>query len=181
MKFFDDLVDVGFKINGKLRKPQKWYIDIVNTFEERKAILNSNEQALENQYHIVTTKDVEWLIYISTFKDKYVEIRVYNTNSKDIFEFKLNCKIDKYMFVVDELITPNIDNVVQVPIEIFQKVFEYIQEMCKKIKLVSIKVEHRTFRTPLNELFKKMCEQLGYKEISTKGAAYMYKQIKENK
>lgn len=178
MKFFDELVEVGFKINGKIRKPQKWYVDIVNTFEERKNILNSTEQVLDNQYHIVSTKDLEWLIYVSTFKDKYVEVRVYNTNSKDIFEVKLNCKIDKYMFIVEELITPNIDNVIQIPIEIYKKVFEYIDEMCAKIKLVSIKVEHKTFRTPLNELFKKMCEQLGYKEIVNKNIAYMYKQIK---
>lgn len=181
VKFFDELVDVGFKINGKLRKPQKWYVDIVNTFEERKAILNSNEQALDNQYHIVSTNDLEWLIYISTFKDKFVEIRVYNSNSKDIFEVKLNCKIDKYMFILDELITPNIDSVVQIPPEIFKKIFEYIDEMCKQIKLVSIKVEHKTFRTPLNELFKRLCEQLGYKEIASKGTAYMYRQIREVK
>lgn len=170
--------DIGYKISQKLKKPEEWYSVIIKTFERKKEILNKQDFCLQNFYHVLKLEeDSEILIYMSLFKEKYLEIRLYSQGSES-FDLKYDCSIDKYMLIIDDLIIPNIDGVSKLPVDVFYQILEYIEQKSKELKLTSIRINHSIFRKPFNEIIKKIAVDRKYRVIKDKNEEYLFKLFK---
>ena len=178
MKINETIVNLGYKISQKLKKPEEWYSVIIKTFEMKKDNINKQEDCLQNYYHVLKiSEEDEILIYMSLFKDKFLEIRLFSKNSES-FDLKYDCYVDKYMLVIDDIIIPNIDSVANLPNDVFIKILEYIEQKSKELKLTSIRINFSIFRKPFNEIVKKICLAKDYKIFKEKNMEYLFKLFK---
>lgn len=177
MNIYESLSDLGYTISKKLAKKEEWYSIIIKTFEQKKDTINKTEEHLQNYYHVLKHNGKELLVYVSLFKSKFLEVRLYSGNV-EMFDIKLNSFVDKYMLIIDDVVIPDIDTVVALPDSIYIKILEYIEEKAKELKLANIKIDYSIFRKPFNETIKKICVEKNYKIIQTKTESFLYKSLK---
>ena len=172
--FFEDIIDFALDFKHKKSKTP-WYQGIISSLSK----IHKKNPLNEIQYKLETNNNKEYLIYMVIYDEKYIDIKVYIPELKDCFLVKLNCKINKTLLSIYEIVLEDIDKVSKyLDANIFKIVLSELETYCTKNKIFAINILTPNFIPPLNKEMEHISINSGYRQIKTNLGISMYKDIK---
>lgn len=171
--FVDDIISSVIEFKHK-RDKSPWYNAIIDNLEY---IHKRNTQ--NTTYHkLCNINKSEYLIYIVDYNDMYLDIKIYVPELKDCFLFKINCKINKTLLSVYEIVFEDLDVASKyINTELFKEIFTELENYSKSNKIFAINVYIKNFIAPYNKQIAEETKNMGYRLISTNIGTSMYKEI----
>lgn len=175
--FIDDILDtiIDFKQN---RSKKPWHEDIVTNL----SLIHKRNKENQVFHSLHTIADKEFLIYTVIYNEMFVDMKVYTPDLKDCFLIKLNCRINRTLLSVNELIFEDMDKVSKIlDPKIFKIMIDTLEQYSQKNKILGINVYFKNFVAPFNKEIEKNCSSMGYRLINTNIGTSLYKDIKPQK
>lgn len=171
---FDDLLDEIIDYRQKKSKTP-WYDNIINNL----MVIHKRNPNNEIFHKLIQVKDKDYLLYMVVYNDMYIDIKVYIPELKDCFLLKMNCKINRTLLSIYELVLEDLDKVSKfINSEIFTYMLNEIEDYCSKNKILAVNIYANNFVAPYNKEIEILTKNLDYRLINTNIGTSLYKDIK---
>ena len=170
---FKNLLDFIISYREKKSKTP-WYDHIINNL----SVIHKRNSKNEIYHKLIKVKNKEYLIYMVIYNDMYIDIKIYIPELKDCFLLKMNCKINRTLLSIYELVLEDLDKVDQyINHEIFNYMLDELEKYCSKNKILGINIYSNNFVAPYNKEINSITQNLGYRIINTNIGTSLYKDV----